>query len=327
MRLALLALAVIEPTACSSKTTNVTESSGATSGTGAVAGTGSGGATGGVAGSTSTGGVAGTSGSGAGGTGGVAGDSGTGAVGATGGIAGTAGTGMTGGTSGTGGSGGTPVTCTGTAGPPMVAVPQGFCIDSTEVTNAQYAAFVASGYPTTGQDAWCSWNSTYKPQIWPATGLDAHPVANVDWCDAYAFCKWAGKRLCGRIGGGSNAYGDYANATNSQWYAVCSAGGAKTYPYGSTYQATTCNGAEYTEPDATLPVGTASGCVGGYPGVYDLSGNVWEWEDSCAGTGSNDDCRIRGGSFLHNNGLECGFANKGYRSAMTQHIGFRCCGP
>ena len=48
------------------------------------------------------------------------------------------------------------------------------------------------------------------------------PVVGVNWCQAYGFCKSAGKRLCGRIGGGANAFTDYASAAASQWYNACS---------------------------------------------------------------------------------------------------------
>ena len=39
--------------------------------------------------------------------------------------------------------------------------------------------------------------------------------------------------------------------------------------------------------------------AGGYGGAYDLSGNAYEWEDSCTGwTGDTDNCFIRGGAGL-----------------------------
>jgi hypothetical protein len=92
-----------------------------------------------------------------------------------------------------------------------------YCIDSTEVTNAHYAAFLAmSPTPSSG---------------WPApVDQGRHPVTFVDWCDAFAFCRWAGKRLCGKIGDGANAPADLANAAKSQWFNACTAGGTKAYP-------------------------------------------------------------------------------------------------
>jgi hypothetical protein len=34
-------------------------------------------------------------------------------------------------------------------------------------------------------------------------GSGNFPITNVDWCDAYAYCAGIGKRLCGKIGGGT----------------------------------------------------------------------------------------------------------------------------
>lgn len=216
----------------------------------------------------------------------------------------------------------------------MVPVPGGYCIDATEVTNAQYATFLAANFPTSGQDGWCAWNTTYTPSTaWPATGKDANPVVYVDWCDAYAYCKWAGKHLCGKIGGGANDYGDYAFATKSEWYNACSGGGAQAYPYGNTYDAAKCNGCKSSTNCTTttaIPAGTALGCEGGYPGLFDMSGNVNEWENSCDGqTGANDNCLMRGGAFNNNNAygyLKCAVAGwYSSRSATYATHGFRCC--
>jgi formylglycine-generating enzyme len=215
-----------------------------------------------------------------------------------------------------------------------------YCIDSTEVTNAQYLRFLAAkGSDTSGQDEWCSWNSTYTPVSgWPAVGKAGDPVVSVNWCDAYAYCKWAGKRLCGKIGGGPNSYADYTDATKSEWFNACSAGGTQRYPYGSTYDGAACVGADYdgttgyqSGSDLAHPVGGATGCHGTispFDSIHDFSGNVWEWEDSCSGTtGTNDQCRLRGGSFVSVvTYLACGYDYYGSREDAYEVIGFRCCG-
>jgi sulfatase modifying factor 1 len=224
-------------------------------------------------------------------------------------------------------SNGCPVT---QAGPTMAPVGgAGFCIDTTEVTNAQYAAFLAGAHASK-PPAVCNVGKTYQPTNgWPyAAGADELPVVWIDWCDAYAYCQWAGKRLCGHIGGGSNPQSAVTDPTQSQWYRACSADGARAYPYGAAYQAGACYGAQ--GPGAQLmAVATHSGCVGGYPGIFDMSGSVWEWEDSCsAETGGNDYCQIRGGSLLQDStGLGCQVGTVGVRSSATGDRGFRCCAP
>jgi formylglycine-generating enzyme len=220
----------------------------------------------------------------------------------------------------------------------MVLIAQCYCIDSTEVTRDQYAAWLDRNPPDTGQLPECSWNTgvdAFKPICeWPPGTKGQHPVVCVDWCDAYAYCKGAGKRLCGQIGAGANDYGDDADATKSQWYNACSSGGKNIYPYGSTYQPQTCNGSNHGV-GTTVAVGSMSGCgstLPGYTGAYDLSGNAFEWQDSCDGaTGSNDLCRLGGGAFNYDSyGLQCFVGSDGscsYRNYAYDFFGFRCCAP
>lgn len=204
----------------------------------------------------------------------------------------------------------------------------GFCIDSTEVTRAQYKAWLDTSPPTTGQIAACGWNINFTPTSdWPPTDRLSNPIAYVDWCDAYAYCLAVGKRLCGKIGGGSNAYADFNNPARSQWMAACSTNGLHLYPYGDTYSATNCDTTELGL-QSTVAVGSQPNCQTSTH-IYDMSGNVAEWEDSCEGTEKQHYCHLRGGSFCHNSNWKCnacGYTKYGNnRNNTNARYGFRCC--
>ena len=215
----------------------------------------------------------------------------------------------------------------------MVALPLDYCIDSTEVTQGQYQTWLDTKPSTSGQISACSGNTSFAPsKNWTPASSPNYPVVGVDWCDAYAYCFGVGKRLCGKIGGGSNDTGDFANSSKSQWYAACTSNGAYTstgYPYGSTHKATYCNGPD-ANMGATVAVGTMLQCqstVSGYAGVYDLSGNVFEWEDSCVGmSGSPNGCHVRGGAFDQGGDyLQCGGDYNWAGVWAFGDVGFRCC--
>jgi formylglycine-generating enzyme required for sulfatase activity len=230
-----------------------------------------------------------------------------------------------------------PVTCVST---PTAVVSLGtWSIDETEVTNAQYAAFLAAkAGSTSGQPAYCAWNTSFAPASgWPAAAAKCDfPVVQVDWCDARAYCAWAGKRLCGNPTGGPTAF-DGSNpisATTSQWYAACSVGGIGKYPYGDLWMSGICvdNAYDPSPADATTRVGTAAAChgvAGAYASILDMVGNVREWEDDCDGTkDGGDNCRVRGGAFNDpSDKATCLAANAVHRDTKADNIGFRCCSP
>ncbi len=208
-------------------------------------------------------------------------------------------------------------------GPAMVETGSGnsaYCVDSTEVTKAQYAAFLADGSPPT-QPAHCAWNLSFTPtSAWPAApnASDA-PVTYVDWCDAWAFCAWAGKRLCGAVGGGAEPYAKSGNskpAPDSQWFRACSKDGSQNYPYGPTAVPGVC-----ATSSALKPVKADPCCHGGVSGAYDLVGNAKEWVDSCEQSqGQNDKCVARGQS-------DCSDGDTYDRDRTRADTGFRCCAP
>lgn len=192
------------------------------------------------------------------------------------------------------------------------------------------------------------------------------PVHYVDWCDAHAYCKWANKQLCGSVTGGAVAPDLADSADAGAWYNACSAQGVNQWPYSSNSFDSRCNGI-YRDSDGGGPYPQFNGygfavnkdegihqlnngdvngnasqflfaqCAGGVTGLYQMSGNVAEWEDSCDGASPTSKCRVRGGSFFANNDpttLSC----KGNRTEqrvppdlgnadtdVLRDVGFRCC--
>lgn len=173
--------------------------------------------------------------------------------------------------------------CPSREGPVMVRIDD-FCIDSTEVTRAQYAKFVAAvdagAKPTTKANNCHILNRDVTPldpeeAFPPRKEGPEHPVRLVDWCDAKAYCLWAGKDLCGGLGGKKLAPKEVSDPSKSQWAKACTENGTKRFAYGDGHIDGRC--VEGTDPSRPHD-GT---CQGGYAGLFDMVGNVGEWIDAC----------------------------------------------
>lgn len=217
----------------------------------------------------------------------------------------------------------------------MRRLPAGFCIDATEVTREQYAAWLAQNPNPSNQTGQCTGNTDFHPtpgcmsSAKCSTDCDRHPQECVDWCDAVAYCKAQNKRLCGKLGSGAVDYTAANDPLQSQWFAACSANGVNAYVYGADSVAGVCN-AENAFATTTV-VGSLPGCqspTSGYEGVFDLSGNVSEWEDCCDTNAQV--CRTRGGGLSTaptSHAVEC--QSRDFLSFSFLHVdnetGFRCC--
>jgi hypothetical protein len=110
----------------------------------------------------------------------------------------------------------------------------------------------------------------------------------------------------------------------------CAACGEVDLASGAVFDPTKCNGGGLDAGDS-VSVGSLPGCEGGFPGIFDLSGNAEEWMDSCGQNpdGGVDDCQSFGSSYAEESGgdMDCNTGRTHPRDLVDSLIGFRCCSP
>jgi formylglycine-generating enzyme required for sulfatase activity len=227
-----------------------------------------------------------------------------------------------------------------------------FWLDRAEVTNEQFAAFVAeTGYETTAEREGGGWiytegNWTFvegadwrHPQGPDSNleGLDTHPVVQVSWEDAAAYAEWAGGRL----------------PTEAEWEYAARGPQSVVYPWGNEFKRENLNYCDWNCPfnwadrriddgyQFTAPVGTHPGGAS-WVGAQDMAGNVYEWVNDWydigyyerspvnnpTGLASGDVRVLRGGSWSDyvrdTRAASRSSGNPGYRS---YNVGFRVAEP
>jgi formylglycine-generating enzyme len=222
----------------------------------------------------------------------------------------------------------------GLPGPRMVGIPAPsgpFCIDSAETSMGEFNTFAETEPSLANQPVGCGFSKEvfkFDPKHFKL----ALP-AMVNWCQASLYCAWAGKRLCSKIGTGGGPV-DYTTGFDdpreSEWFFACTRGGARLYPYGNVFEPEPCNdGRRWDWAEGDWPT-TQESCEGGFPGLFDMSGNAQEWENGCAEppdptwpVWQEGDllCRVRSRPGLEDD-MRC---NSDYLSPRAYYAGIRCC--
>ena len=182
------------------------------------------------------------------------------------------------------------------------------------VTNIQYAQFLSQIQPSKSDlEEWIDLNSycfvRKAGSRYEAYGdKNDHPVVQVSWYGANAYAKWAGLRLPSEL----------------EWEKGARGVDGLEYPWGNTWDASKCRnstnrGNERTCSAHSYPEGRSQW------GLYQMSGNVWEWCEDWYGSDAYNLYRqgklsppskvggrvLRGGSWSYDNPV---FFRGAYRS-------------
>jgi formylglycine-generating enzyme required for sulfatase activity len=177
-----------------------------------------------------------------------------------------------------------------------ISIPYDFWIGRFPVNNAQFAEFVRStSFETRAErEGWCwVWNT--RDDQWEKTegaswkhplgansttaALQEHPVVQVCWYDALAFCEWLNQEHGSDLPQGYH----FRLPTEAEWEKAARGTDGREWPWGNDYDAARCNSKDAGKV-CTVPVGTHSPQGDSPYGVADMSGNVWEWTLTLWGT-------------------------------------------
>jgi formylglycine-generating enzyme required for sulfatase activity len=236
-------------------------------------------------------------------------------------------------------------------GPPRTVSVAGFWIDQTDVTNSQFAAFVAAtGYVTLAErgaapaslvfvgatksvdlnDPAQWWRlvpgADWRRPLGPGSsiaGLDHLPVVHVAYDDALAYARWLGRDLPTEAEWEFAARGGIEDARYAWGEAPPGQGRARANTWQGLFPLQDAGNDGFVARPS--PVGCFP--ANGY-GLYDMAGNVWQWTRDRYTADAGGSARvIKGGSFLCSDSFCYRFRPAARTDAApdsgASHIGFR----
>jgi len=228
----------------------------------------------------------------------------------------------------------------------VVDIKQDYWIGKFPVINAEFENFIQASQYTTFAEKEGGWNpktgalfDNQKEFEWrhPLGSNDTiidkpnHPVVQVNWHDALAFCEWLNQRKGTELPRGYV----FRLPTEAEWEKAARGEFGNEWPWGNEFNNAMCNSFE-SNKGGTTPVDKYV-VLGDSPyGAADMAGNVWEWTQSLftdypynVDDGrellSTDGSRVlRGGSFLRKSiDVRCATRGVNTTDARRHNFGFR----
>jgi formylglycine-generating enzyme required for sulfatase activity len=219
-----------------------------------------------------------------------------------------------------------------------------FYICETEITVAQFKQFIdTTGYQTDADkrtdgygsiiydgSSWekkdgVNWKCDVGGSVRPQSDYN-HPVVHVSWNDAVAYCNWLSQKTGKKYRLPTEAEWEYAagggSSNRTQWAGTNSESSLGSYVWYYANSGNKTHAVKTKSPNAL--------------GLYDMSGNVWEWcgdwygnyttgsKTNPTGPSSGSSRVLRGGSWNFNTSLcRVAYRRNSYPSYRSNDYGFR----
>ncbi len=198
-----------------------------------------------------------------------------------------------------------------------VDIPYDYWMARFAITNEQYDQFVTAKYLKHPVSDWMKKKD--------------HPVTDVTWHDAMAYCQWMNDLLKKELPP------NYLLRlpSEAEWEKAAGGMDGREYPWGNIFDKNKCNSRESSKKETT-PVGSFSPQGNSPYGCADMAGNVWEWIHSLyrpypyvVNDGREDekysDFRVLCGGPFYNNGrsVRCALRNRCDPSLRDDVFGYR----
>lgn len=190
-----------------------------------------------------------------------------------------------------------------------------YYIDVFEVTNSGYGKCVAAGQCAPPARLDSPSNSFYfgNPEF------ASYPVIYVTWDMAGTFCRWRDARL----------------PTEAEWEKAARGSDGRIYPWGNEFSADMSNFCDVNCPREWKSINYNDGYadtspVGSFPkgqspyGIFDMSGNVYEWVADSFYPNPTQDKVIRGGAWSDIEGVNSTSRATFPSLSLYEFVGFRC---